>query len=269
MEKALSKNGINSFQLKLLGLFFMTLDHVAEYTISLPMGNNPLRIIGRTAAPLFLFLITVSAHYTRSKLKLVFRLYIAHIIIGLLTLLLNTAGKDYFGIYTQFSILSTFAYTVLFIYIIEGIIKSHRAKQSKGLIRYVLLGIGIIVVPLIFLLLLQNAELCSIIIPNILTIPYSPIFIIMGVSWYFAKTKKQKAVILLAFSCLSFGGNLIVSRVSSWIFMDYFNSIQFWMILFLPFIFLYNEQKGESCKYLFYIYYPLHIFFLMFISQML
>jgi hypothetical protein len=247
----------------------MTLDHIAEYTILLPVGNHPLRIIGRIAAPLFLYLITVSAHHTRSKLQLFFRLYIAHIVIGCLTLLLKTVGQDYFGIHGQFSVLSTFAYTVLYIYFIENIITCRNTKDKRKSSFYIFLGITGMTVPIFGLLLFQNDELCSIFIPNILTIPYSPIFVIMGVCWYFVKTPKWQAVILAVFSCFSLIGSFIISRASVLIFMDYFNSLQFWMLLFLPFIFLYNGQKGKSLKYFFYIYYPLHVFLLMFIGQAL
>ena len=267
--KSLTERGINSFQLKFIGVLFMTIDHIAKYTLMIPMGSHIFNILGRIAAPTFLYLITVSAQHTRSKPKFAFRLYVAHVIIGFLTLLLGKVGQSYLGIHDQFSILSTFAYTVWYIYIVENILKLKKEKNQKGLFLWGALGISSAILPITFMLFLQNDILCGIVVPNILTIPYSPFFVLMGVCWYFAKTKISIAGILVVFSCLSFGGNFIASRVSTWLFMGFFNNVQFWMILFLPFIFLYNGQRGKPMKHFFYVYYPLHVFVLMFIGQLL
>ncbi|MGO0861946.1 TraX family protein, partial [Clostridioides difficile] len=37
---------------------------------------------------------------------------------------------------------------------------------------------------------------------------------------------------------------------------------QWMMIASLPFMLLYNGEKGKSMKYLFYLYYPIHIYLL-------
>lgn len=42
----------------------------------------------------------------------------------------------------------------------------------------------------------------------------------------------------------------------------YFGSCQWMMIGALPFMLMYNHQKGRKCKYIFYVFYPLHIFML-------
>lgn len=72
--KSLTERGINSFQLKFIGVLFMTIDHIAKYTLMIPMGSHIFNILGRIAAPMFLYLITVSAQHTRSKPKFAFRL---------------------------------------------------------------------------------------------------------------------------------------------------------------------------------------------------
>ncbi|GAU79599.1 TraX family protein [Fusibacter sp. 3D3] len=266
--KSIPSWDINRFQLKLIGLLFMTLDHIAKYTLMLHMENHIFNIIGRIAAPLFLYLITTGAMHTRSKLKFAFRLYLAHVAIGFLTLFLGKVGPS-LGIHDQFSILSTFTYVVLYIYLIDQIITFAKEKDLFHSILYFVLGIGSAILPIMLLLFSQNEVICGIVVPNVLTIPYSPFFVLMGICWYFSKTNLKKAYILLIFSGLSFGGNFIASRASLWLFFDFFNPIQFWMVLFLPFIFLYNGQKGKPMKCFFYIYYPLHVFILMFIGRML
>ena len=95
MNHEQSKIGINSFQLKCLGILFMTLDHIGSYLIT-DIGPNLFRTAGRIAAPLFLYVAVNSAHNTRNKLQYVLRLYIAHVLICLITLFLTTCMRDLF-----------------------------------------------------------------------------------------------------------------------------------------------------------------------------
>lgn len=132
------------------------------------------------------------------------------------------------------------------------------------------LAVAIIMVPIGIMLLFGRFEiLYQIFLPNIFIVPYSPLFILMGICWYFAKDRKKQVVILALFSCLSLIGAQLSARFHIWIFMGFFNNIQFFMILFAPFLYLYNGRKGKSMKYFFYIYYPVHIFALMLIGRML
>ena len=260
------KKGINSFQLKLLGLIFMTLDHIGLY-ICHTMDRNLLRIIGRIAAPLFLYVTINSISHTRNKIKYILRLYIAHILICLTTTFVTTAGKEQFGSHTQFSILSTFLYTAIFICMIEKIADSPKNITIRNLFLFSIV-IGIIIIPIMVMLLFSRFEmLYQIFLPNILIVPYSPLFILMGICWYFAKERKKQVIILAFFSCLSLIGTQLSARLNIWITMGFFTNSQFFMILFAPFIYLYNGRKGKSMKYFFYIYYPVHIFVLMMIGQ--
>jgi len=74
-------------------------------------------------------------------------------------------------------------------------------------------------------------------------------------------------LILIVFSCLALIGAQIFSRLGFWLFTGFFHASQFWMILFLPLIHLYNGQQGKPVKKFFYIYYPLHIYVLMLLGQ--
>ena len=42
---------------------------------------------------------------------------------------------------------------------------------------------------------------------------------------------------------------------------------QWFMILSLPFILLYNDQRGRKMKYFFYVYYPLHVYLLVILAR--
>lgn len=52
-----------------------------------------------------------------------------------------------------------------------------KEKNQKGLFLWVALGISGAILPIIFMLFLQNDILCGIVVPNILAIPYSPFFV--------------------------------------------------------------------------------------------
>lgn len=57
----------------------MTIDHLAAYGFEIPVFGahfDTLRIIGRIAAPLFFFALTESVKHTRSKVRLILRLYL-------------------------------------------------------------------------------------------------------------------------------------------------------------------------------------------------
>lgn len=265
------QNGINSFQMKCIGLFFMTIDHLEKYVVKPSVGYGLLTVLGRVAAPLFLFILINSVHYTRSKLKLAIRLYTAHAVISFFTIFLSYVKPQWFGGFTQIGILATFSYTVLFIYIIEKVIGSIKNKKIAAAFFSLSSGVFFVIFPFVlpFALFNSNIEIINSIVPNILTVEYSPLFILMGICWYFFKGKRTQTVILVTFSILSLIGTYIINRSNTWLFTDFFNSAQFWMIAFFPLLLLYNENKGRSFQYFFYFYYPLHIYLLMVIGAII
>jgi len=251
------KTGIDSFQLKCLGIFFMTLDHIGSYLVA-GIGPNLFRTAGRIAAPLFLYVAVNSAHHTRNKLRYALRLYIAHVLICLITLFLTTCMRDVFGEHEQFSILPAFIYMIFIIWI--------REECRKPLFQ--ILSIGMLILPNILLFLSGPfSEICHIFLPDLLSVPYSPFFVMMGICWYYAKNREKQMYILVAFSCLAQIGAQIVGRLNIWLYTDFFQANQFWMILFLPLLYLYNGQQGKPIRKFFYVYYPLHVYVLMLIGQ--
>ena len=73
----------NAFQIKMIALITMTLDHISSYqTITQNRTiNDGLGIIGRIAAPLFLFMVVEGVRLTRNKTKYLLRLYMAGTVI--------------------------------------------------------------------------------------------------------------------------------------------------------------------------------------------
>lgn len=286
MLKSLSK-GLNANQVKWIALVFMTIDHIDAYilTVGASLGQNgALRGLGRIAAPLFLFVLTESVRHTKDKRRLILRLYIAGLLGSLFTLsfaiLANEfvfPGPIYMGV--PKNILFTYAYTAIYICLLECGIKEVRTKNLKGIFVivagiiatflpqvayyiYDVVGFSSIKVGFVSL----GWEVVAAFFPPTFFIEYSLMFVLMGICIYFAKGK-WKCLVFAAFCVLSYLGTAAVSDL--WPFTDFFWPGQAWMILALPFMFLYNGEKGAAHKSLFYVYYPVHRDLLSFIGVMM
>ncbi len=168
----------------------MTLDHIGSYLIT-DIGSNLFRTIGRIAAPLFLYVAVNSARHTRNKLKYALRLYAAHMLICIFTLFLTTYLEELFGEHDQFSILPVFIYMILIVWILE--------ECSKPL--FIVLAVGMLILPSVLL------PLSGIVFSNLshffflmsFQCPIHRFFVMMGICWYFAKSRQQQMFILIVF----------------------------------------------------------------------
>lgn len=267
--------GLSSYQIKLIAVVFMTLDHLAAYGFEIPIFDtyfNQLRLIGRLAAPLFFFVLTESISHTRSKSKFLLRLYLAAVGVGLFTAITNFFFGDTIGRFAHSNILFDYFYTALYIILIEQIVL---AVKEKCLKRGLFAVSGIVATGVVHLLcvLLDNLnfsafgsnyelvwlmqDLMASFLDSPLGVSYTILFVLMGVLMYFAKNKYGKAAVLVLFSAICYFG---------WNFEFLHNSPigsvlggnQPFMVLAVPFILLYNGEKGKGQKYFFYLYYPLH-----------
>ena len=283
-------HGFSAFTLKLIALICMTLDHIAAIGFEIPVISRfytPLRTVGRIAAPLFLFLLVESICHTRSRKKLLLRLWLAGLCTELFTTGVNAIFGENFHYFTPSNILFTFFYTVLFILLAEKLILSFRKRD----LRHVLLSACLLIAALLptvlnrllISLLAGNADsirevfLCQGLIgsffPAITEVDYGVWFILLGAALYFAGAKKRRCVVFAAFCLLCIAGTGLVtacpgilSLPSLGLIPSYFTELQCCMLLALPFMLLYNGERGPKCKWFFYFYYPLHreVLFLLF-----
>lgn len=270
-------NGLTSYQLKLIAVVIMTIDHIGTFGFELPFVGKyyaALRIVGRIAAPLFLLLIAESAKYTKNKTRFVIRLYLAGVGVGLFTAATNFCFRDSIGVFIPGNILFTFFYTALYIYMIDGILKAVKEKKLKQLL-YCITGILATVIPYMlftwtygtnswipanmsteYVQLLQDLFNSFIISPT--NIDYSLMFVMLGVAFYYANTNRSRSLIFTAFCLVCYFGTMLQTSVNLWPVNAFFGYIQCLMVLALPFIFLYNGRRGRERKLFFYAYYPLH-----------
>ena len=98
-------------------------------------------------------------------------------------------------------------------------------------------------------------------IPDLSTTDYSALFILMGIIMYYCNKKEFQCIVILVFSILCYISQSYFPFLFG-VFMKFLNPIQLFMILAIPFILLYNGERGKENKWMFYIYYPLHMIIL-------
>lgn len=275
------KNGLTAFQIKVIALVCMTLDHLAAFGFEIPIigrYETYLRAIGRIAAPLFLFLLVQSIRHTRSKPKFVLRLYLAGMCVGLFDTAMNMLTGEALGYRTPGNIIFTFFYVALYIVLIEGLISSGK-KRDFRVLALLVLALALSLVPTIFGNAIYEAipvnSTASIfllpmgirpsLIPSFNDVDYGIGFILLGIILYFAKTKRRQ--------CWAFALFCVFCYIGAWVEMWYpdlrmietyglvmvfFDRFQCRMVFALPFMLLYNGERGKKGKWFFYWYYPLH-----------
>lgn len=267
--------GLTISQIKWIALIFMTIDHLAAYGFEIPVFRahyDMLRIVGRIAAPLFFFALTESVKHTRSRKKLLLRLYLGAVGTGLFVAVTNFLFHDSIGQFAQSNILCDYLYTALYIILIEHIIEGIRKKQWK---QSLLAAAGILATGIPHAIVWTVYEFpyakyglapetvwtiqdfVGSFVFSPLAAEYTMIFIVMGILMYFAENKYGKAAVLVLFSCLCyFGGKFSILNQS--FVISIFGYPQYYMIFAVPVMLLYNGEKGRANKYFFYVYYPVH-----------
>ena len=211
--------GLSGNQLKLIALITMTIDHVGAYL--LPQFTI-LRIIGRLSMPIYAFLIAEGCYHTKNKLKY-WGLMAGFALVWQLF--------SYFFLHSlKLCILVTFSLSMLLIFALQYVQKK---KNFLSCLLFFALLAGVYWV----------SNNLSRYVPGC-SIDYGfkgillPVFISLG-------TNKQQKVLGAAVGAFY----LALGKTSQW-----------YSLLALPLLALYSGQRGKgNYKYLFYIYYPLHL----------
>lgn len=276
--------GLTSYQIKMLAVIFTTIDHLGAYGFEIPIFseyNYQLRLIGRIAMPLFLFCLTDSIRYTRSKPKFLLRLYLCAVGVNLFTSVTNYFFGDTIGRFILANIIYTYLYVAIYAILLENILKAAKTQDWKrGLLSAA--GIAATVIPYFLFRALASIpfqdngltfeqkmlvrDLIESFIKDPWGVDYTLLFVLMGVLMYFAKNKYGKAAVLVVFSVLCYFGEGIMwsdNPFWQWISMNtpchaVLGRLQSKMILAVPIMLLYNGRKGKDSKWFFYWYYPLH-----------
>ena len=256
----------NAANLKIFAAALMFLDHIHQMWASAgaPMW---LKMMGRPVFPIFLFIMSESFHYTRSRKKFLIRLLIAAQLMGIGNIVLQKILPND-GIMLMNGAFMTFfvagLYMLFYTMLVDGI-KAKNAKKIAGAILLCFVPI-ITAAPLLAIEPLSENTAVSggmitalitaaLFIPNVFMTEGGYVMVFMSVLFYaLRKWRLAQIAVLVAVSAL--------------IFVNNSGNVQ-WMMVFaaIP-MFLYNGEKGRGMKDFFYIFYPAHIYLLYIIATL-
>lgn len=230
---------LNAFQLKIIALIVMLMDHLhSSFGEIFPMWFHPL---SRFVAPIFIFLMVEGLFHTRNKLKYNIRLFGWAIFMETGNFIMNK-GLVSKEVMVHSNIFMTLALGLTILNLFEV------SKKNEGAKKVGLMVLAIMLIPLgVF------TE------GGMVLIPFTLIT-------YFFRESKKKAIVgyLILFVPLFLMSYQPYDTMKETIDMLMFNS-DFLFITAVPFMLLYNGKRGVNnkfSKYLFYVFYPLHLWIL-------
>ncbi len=231
---------MNSFTLKIIALITMLCDHI-YCAVLLEPKYFFLNCIGRIAFPVFAFELSQGYIYTHNKRNYILRLLLFSIVSQIpFQLFLNSIPSS-FALNVGFTLLLGF----LAIFAYEKI--AHSTILSKKVIYNKIIA---------FLVVFGIASLAG-----VLKTDYGMYGILLIFSFYiFRESKIYTTCSVVLLTLLHFSQYMLLPNL-------FFSQLilAICTCLSLCFIFLYNHKQGPKAKYLFYIFYPLHLLLLAFI----
>lgn len=224
---------MTSFILKVIGIFTMLCDHSSDVFIG---HFSFLNLIGRITFPIFAFQIAQGYIHTNNLKKYILRLFIFACISQIpFMLFLSTFNDSYY-----LNIFFTLVLGTITLLIYDKIKNKFLATLLITLIlfiaHFIQVDYGLYGVLVIFLFYVFNT-----------------------------KYKKHKVLMYLSFILITALKYLTYIINNPIVFMTYINCIIFTCISLIP-ICLYNGKQGPKVKYLFYIFYPVHLLILYLLS---
>lgn len=225
---------LNSNHLKIIAITAMTIDHIADL-LSPGMESSVvcsiLHIIGRITAPIMFFFIAEGYYYTRNVKKYIMRLFIFSIISHFAYCFafgINYIPFSEGSVFNQTSIMWPLTLSVIALYIANG---NNKLKEYQKVLLVILI--------------------CILAFPG----DFSSIAVMAILSIYSNRGNLNKQMLSMMLWLSLYG-------LISFIFVDKaYGIISLFAILSYPLLKNYNGERGKvkGLKYLFYIYYPLHL----------
>lgn len=225
--------------IKIIAVISMLIDHVG---VMLFPNVFLLRAIGRLAMPLFAFAISEGCRYTKNKLRHFLTIFALGVVCQIVYFVFNP--NDIY-----FSILFTFSFAILIIYSFQYMKKCLFEREFK--VFYKVLSVLIFALVLTFVIIFcENFKVDYGFFGCILPL-FATFFDFKNVNCCNA-LKKLDCLLIRA---LSFSLGVLLFVLTS-------NKISFsvYALFSVPLILLYNGKRGKyNIKYLFYVFYPLHL----------
>ncbi|MDD3173910.1 MAG: TraX family protein [Herbinix sp.] len=264
---------MDTFKLKLFAIIAMLIDHIAIIFIS-PYTNYWLYVtcrgIGRLAFPIFVFLIVEGFYHTKNIKKYLMRLGVFALISELPYDL--AFFKYHNGIDVVPILKNMFHSTDDFSILLNGF------NEGQNVFFTLFLGLSLITIMDLIDKKFDNNNRKNIIYSNSIMGAFIVAFciaadymktdydyagILMIVVFYLFRGSK----VLIAISILIISGTILSDFPSFVQTHNFYAMISTLATLAMIPIAFYNGEKGKSVKYLFYIFYPAHLFCLFLVAQ--
>lgn len=210
----------------------MTIDHVGLFFFP---DMAVFRIVGRLAFPLFAWLIANGAYYTKNINLYLLRLFIF-------------AGISQIPFYLSFNLINPLNVGLnIFVTLFLGLLAIYFIKRIKNKFLW---GIAVILCATTALVL--NSDYGA-----------AGVFSIVGFYLFYKRLK-----VLVIFQTLIYLLFFTLPAVSEFVDTGYLNLVgvlQPTAVLSILLIWLYNGKQGIKAKYIFYIFYPLHLLIIYFL----
>ena len=226
---------LNRNLIKIIALITMLIDHIGYNLLNIvPYWLYiTLRIIGRLSFPLFAYFIAEGFYYTRNKVRYLLTCLAFAIISQLPHALM-------FGNEFKLNIMFTFVFSILIMFAYDALYVN-KPKPNK------------IFFVICFALLMLFAMLTHLLV---LQISFRVYGILLPFLFYVFKGSKQKQILAFTISTLLY----VLMSLTLYGFNDLYNYIGVCALISSIFIAFYNGEKGKlNLKYLFYLFYPLHM----------
>lgn len=252
---------MSTFALKLIALILMFLDHANEFFPNI----MPLwfRWVGRFSAPIFFFCIAQGISFTHSRKAYILRLYMSSVVMGIGNLVLIKLFPNSLVPLNN----NIFATLFLIAVIITMLDKYDSERKSTPIILFVLLQFVLIFVNILFMALEKDfAGLFTALLPNLLFSEGGAIFIFLACMMY--KLRNQRKIFAIMY--ILFSGYFLFAAIAASAGSFSFSVNYQWMMLgALPIMLAWNKKQGLKAKYLFYVFYPAHIWGLYMLSNLI
>lgn len=239
--------GITSNELKIIAIITMIVDHIGYY-LYFTLDDQTyivLRIIGRIAMPIFVYLIIQGYFNTKNLKKYILRLLLLAIITQLSINLIGVINKIYVpgysvGVINGLNILFSFVLSLCIIYVLDNRLFKVENKMVNIILNIIIKIITILV---------------GIVVIHYVSIDYNYIVPLIAIVYYiFEKIKRQTADknSILICNILMLNSLLMIGLVKGYLNM--------FMFLAIPILAIYNGNIGKKSKKIrnmFYIIFPL------------
>ncbi len=235
--KKIAFPGFDGFQLKIIAIVTMLIDHTG---VILFPGRIWFRIIGRTAFPIFAFMIAEGYLHTRNPWKYLARLLLFAVVSQVPYSLMGNRAPLSLSALSIYCTLALGLVAIIAYEKMKGYLLEHRFHQA--------LSVGLsLILPAVCIWLGEK-----------LHVDYAWRGVALIFAFHFARTNWQAVLGVLALLTVYEWPALMSGRI---------NQTYLGLFLPMPLLFLYNGRKGISMKYLFYLFYPAHILILVLIKR--